>query len=264
MTHNELYHLLELPEEIVQALNAYGSHKKDSFPVTIDDLTEKKELIQTLDKQIAEYVGEDPDGFKILWEELNLAVQSYNKYVQKGIPMRIFTDTMKFCTRFLAEYYKTHGCYRFVWGWWFPRQLSLREYRIGALEYEWTDENFIGVHIPSDADLTPASVEQSLAQFKSFCRQYEPEWERLEMQCESWMLSPALRHVLRDGSNILSFQKRFTITETDEESMAVLDWVFPGYDKVSEALPETTSLQRNMKKYLLAGNNIGWSKGILQ
>jgi len=38
---------------------------------------------------------------------------------------------------------------------------------------------------------------------------------------------------------------------------------FPGFDKVSEELPEETSLQRNMKKYLLEGNKIGWSEGSL-
>lgn len=263
MNHNELYRLLELPEEVVQALNAYGSGKQDTFSVTIDDLTEHNELIQTLDKLIADYVGEDPDGIKILWEELNIAVQSYEKYMQKGIPTHIFADTMKFCRRFLLEYHKTHGCYRFVWGWWFPCQLSLREYRIGALEYELTADNCIGIHIPSDADLSLQSVMQSLAGFKDFCRQYEPEWEELEMQCESWMLSPALKDVLHADSNILAFQKLFNIRETDYESMAVLDWVFPGFDKVSEALPEETSLQRNMKKYLLEGNKIGWAKGTL-
>ncbi len=83
------------------------------------------------------------------------------------------------------------------------------------------------------------------------------------MQCESWMLSPALSNVLRTDSNILAFQKLFDINETDYESMAVLDWVFPGFDKVSEELPEETSLQKNMKKYLLEGNKIGWSKGSL-
>ena len=84
------------------------------------------------------------------------------------------------------------------------------------------------------------------------------------MYCQSWLLSPALKNILSGNSNILSFQKLFDIVETDEESMAVLDWVFPGFDKVSGKLPENTSLQRNMKKYLLEGKKIGWTKGILR
>lgn len=264
MNHAELYRLLELPEEVVYALNAYGSSRKNTLPVTIDNLMENSSLIQTLDKLIADHAGEDPDGIKILWEELDIALQAYDKYLQKNIPGHIFTDTMKFCTRFLSEYHKTYGCYRFVWGWWFPRQLALREFRIGSLEYELTDEKCISIHIPSDADLSPQSVMQSLALFKAFCRQYCPEWDGLKMQCESWMLSPALSNVLRPDSNILAFQKLFDISKTDYESMAVLDWVFPGFDKISEKLPEKTSLQRNLKKYLLEGNKIGWATGMLQ
>ena len=149
---------------------------------------------------------------------------------------------MKFCTRFLNEYYKTYSCYRFVWGWWFPRQLALLEFRIGALEYEYCNGQYISLHIPSDADLTPQSVLKSISQFKDFCRQYYPGWEGIQIQCESWMLSPALKY----------------------ESMAILDWVFPGYNKIPEELPENTSLQTNMKKYLLGGNKPGWTKGVLK
>ena len=46
--------------------------------------------------------------------------------------------------------------------------------------------------------------------------------------------------------------------------MAVMDWVFPGCAQGLEQLPETTSLQRNMKKYLLSGGKVGWSKGVLR
>ena len=78
------------------------------------------------------------------------------------------------------------------------------------------------------------------------------------------MLSPALKDVLTPNSNILQFQGLFDITETNYESMAILDWVFPGYNKVSEELPENTSLQANIKKYLLDGNKPGWTKGVLK
>lgn len=263
MNNNELYKLLDLPEEVEDKLNTYGKIRKGTVNITIDDLMESDELVQNLDKMILNEVGEDTDGIKVLWEELNIALQSFEEYKQRGIPVDIFKDTMKFCTRFLFEYHKTHACYRFVWGWWFSRQLSLREFRIGALEYEYSGDKYINVHIPSDADLSKRSVLDSISQFKSFGKQFYPEWEGKELKCESWMLSPALKKVLNSDSNILAFQKLFNVLETDYESMAVLDWVFPGFDNVTEKLPEETSLQRNMKKYLLEGNKIGWSTGIL-
>ncbi len=242
MENNQLYNLLNLPAEVIHNLDKYGSSGKNTFNIDIEDLIQNTSLVKELDKLIAESTGQDDDGMKILWEELNIARQSFDEYQKRGIPDRIFIDTMKFCTRFLNEYYKTYSCYRFVWGWWFPRQLALLEFRIGALEYEYCNGQYISLHIPSDADLTPQSVLKSISQFKDFCRQYYPGWEGIQIQCESWMLSPALKY----------------------ESMAILDWVFPGYNKIPEELPENTSLQTNMKKYLLGGNKPGWTKGVLK
>ena len=37
-------------------------------------------------------------------------------------------------------------------------ETSMREFRIGALEYEYCEEKCIKVHIPSDADLSKQSV----------------------------------------------------------------------------------------------------------
>lgn len=263
MNSSELYNFLDLPEEVKQNLSEYGINRKDTFRITVSDLMKDNELVQNLDKLILSDVGEDPDGIKILWEELKLAEQAFEEYQRKGISFDIFIDTMKFCTRFLSAYYKTYGCYRFVWGWWFPRQLSLKEFRIGALEYEYSQEGCIYVHIPSDADLSPQSVFNSISRFKDFNRQYFPEHQGREIRCQSWLLSLELKNVLTENSNILAFQKLFDVVETDYESMAVLDWVFPGFDKVSEELPEETSLQKNMKKHLLGGGKIGWSTGKL-
>lgn len=263
MNNNELYNLLEFPKEVIQALNTYGESRNSSFHINLSDLMDDSELIQNLDKIILKNVGEDTDGIKTLWEELNIALQTYEEYKRKNIPKDIFINTMKFTTRFLLEYYKIHKCYHFVWGWWFSRQLSLKEFRVGALEYEFCEQNFINLHIPSDADLSPQSVSESISLFKNFCMKYFPDCRSHKIQCRSWMLSPKLENVLGGHSNILAFQKLFNVLETDYESMAVLDWVFPGYNTISEKLPEQTSLQKNMKKYLLEGNRIGWSKGVL-
>ena len=104
----------------------------------------------------------------------------------------------------------------------------------------------------------------SLTRYHEFCGKYFPKCSGFSLCCESWLLSPALHKLLKKDSNILQFQDMFEITETDEESMAVMDWVFPDCARGLEQLPETTSLQRNMKKYLLSGGKVGWSKGVLR
>lgn len=77
------------------------------------------------------------------------------------------------------------------------------------------------------------------------------------------MMSPALPQLLPEGSNLLAFQRRFKVESVNEDSLGVLDWVFPPHKEVSDVLPESTSLQRRMKAWLLAGKKIGWARAVL-
>ena len=65
-------------------------------------------------------------------------------------------------------------------------------------------------------------------------------------------------------SNILKFRQLFEIISVDFESMAVLDWVYPGEKKDFAALSDHTTLQRNMKRFLLNGGKVGWAEGKLR
>lgn len=82
--------------------------------------------------------------------------------------------------------------------------------------------------------------------------------------CDSWMMSPALPQLLPEGSNVLAFQRRFTVESVNEDSLGVLDWVFPPHKEIGNALPEDTSLQRRMKAWLLEGKKVGWARAVLR
>lgn len=60
---------------------------------------------------------------------------------------------------------------------------------------------------------------------------------------------------------MLAFQRLFEIDSIDREATWYMGWIYPGYDKVDENLPERTSLQRGLKKFLLDGNKFGIAKG---
>ena len=188
---------------------------------------------------------------------------SYDEYIKKGIGEDVFIATMKFVTRFLNEHYKTWGTYKYLWAWWFPREITLSEYRIGALEYEFVDgeEWEVAVHIPSDADMSIQSVRQSLADFHDFREKYYPDWKGVKLTCDSWMLMPDLQDFLGEKSNIVAFQKLFHIDEINRDETWYMGWIFPGYDEVDERLPEKTLLQRKLKKHLLEGEKFGIAKG---
>lgn len=263
----ELFRMLELPDEISRRLADYGNSRTAAMP---DSIRKKILLREEWDegiKELQDFLGEDPEGIKILWELLNLVCSySFPEYEKRGISSEIFLVTMKFCTRCINEYKRAFHVYGFDRGWWFPRQISLQEYRIAALEYEFIDgeEREIAVHIPSDADLRTESVLHSLEEFSHFRQTYYPGWENVKMTCESWMMMPELKVLLGESSNIVAFQSMFEIDEVDHEADWYMEWIFPGCTVIDDTLPENTSLQRKMKAFLLEGNKFGAAKGHLK
>lgn len=268
MTTAELYTLLELPEEVVLRL---CSCAEEDYSWLTDDIIShylSRPTAQEALEEIQSRLGEDPDGFRLLYLLLETARNTWEGYVRKGISLEIFRATMSFVPRFLRTHLEQHGRYAFVWGGWFWRELAMEEYRIDCMEYELVTtpdgSREVQLHIPSDADLSPASLDGSFAACRAFLKEYYPDWTEVRWYCDSWMMSPALPHLLPEGSNILAFQRRFDMLSCHEDSLGVLDWVFPPHREVSAALPETTSLQRRMKAWLLAGNKVGWTKAILR
>ncbi len=230
-------------------------------------------------------LGEDPRGLRMLTVMLHLAdTYTRSQYRAKGIPEQIYIQTMACFSRFLGEYRDAEGEIGFDRQFWTPRQLSLCLFRIGTLEYELLENRggkVISIHIPSDARLTKEALGQSYREAKLFLAAFYKEWEETPMECESWLLSPALPKLLEADSRILLFQKNFMITKTDPEAADYLEWVYhytPGQaqkllerckdgivtQEIISALPIRTTLQRNMKEYLQQGGKVGIACGILQ
>lgn len=134
------------------------------------------------------------------------------------------------------------------------------------MEYEFIDgeEKEIAIHIPSDADLRSQAVARSLEEFAQFVKKYYPAWENVPMTCDTWMLMPELKELLGEDSNIVAFQNLFTIDIVNYNATWYMGWIFPGAESVDENLPEKTTLQRRLKKYLLEGKKFGIAKGHLR
>lgn len=209
-------------------------------------------------------VGEDTNGVKMFVYMSACAARLFDTYRERGIGEDVFYATMRFLSRFFASDTQKYAAPRFTWGWWFPRQLALHEFRRGALEYEMTREGTIFIHIPADADLSEEAVDASIGAARAFFPKHFPAFKDADYMCESWMLSPALAVLLPASSHVLRFGQRFDVLEHDETSPAALDWIFPDPALPKEDLPENTSLQRNTKALLLRGGNIGWTTGKLR
>ena len=255
----ELCKEIQMPEEAAERMLAAEIPFSQS---------ETDRLIQMLtdERSYAEAAGKaaEAEGFAGLKIFLLAALKTREIYAEKGIPEEIFAATMKCFSRFVREHKEYGGGYGFDRGHWVGRQLSLLLFRLGELEYERLDYEgrpALFLHIPSDADLSPDKLDASFAQAKAFFARHFPAYVEAKIYCCSWLLAPALEKLLPPASKILRFQKRFRIIKTDEEASDFTFWVFRTKGKNPQDFPENTTLQKNMKAYLLCGGKVGEALG---
>lgn len=263
MTLFELCRAIDMPQPVTERLS--GMQRP-----ACDDIVRR---LCTADypaaaQQLADRFGSEQHGLVVLAVMLEGALLAHRRYRECSIGDDIFFDTMRCFSRFVREYRRTYGEYGFDRWWWTGRQLSLRLFRLGALEYECAQGERgeeISVHIPSDADLGADSVQRSLRRADDFFARFEGGRYRLAPYvCSSWLLSPALRQLLGPQSRILRFQALFALVRTDEGDESYKQWLFGDTRLRPQDFPEDTSLQRSAKAFILAGGSIGEGFGVLR
>lgn len=268
METEELYHLIGLQPEMIQELR-WVSKKTDLVQIDLylEQMTDMKTAVWAYES-LRTLLTEDPGNMKMLYCQLECARRVFERYQKKHISKTVYTDTMKCFTRFIEECKKKNGCMFFDRGWWTYRQVSMNLFRIGELEYqfeEYEGERIIGIHIPSDADLSKEAVDHSLQQAGDFFQTYYSEYEYKRYSCDSWLMSPVLKSVLSEKSNILSFQNRFDIVRENKEDKEYIEWLFQVPEETDYAdLPVRTDLQKKIRELLLAGGNVGSAYGIMR
>lgn len=267
MTSQELYELIKLPVGVVEQLKQYEKHRKGDIPAEIREKLFVREYWDDGIKELQAYLGDDPYCINILWEQLYFVLSyTYEEYIQRGIPISIFANTFEIVTRFISGTKDICGKYKYDLAWWLQRQITLQEFRIGSLEYEFVESKEhreVKVHIPSDADMSKETLCQSVMDFLRFQKEYMPNWRDVAITTSTWMIMPELEEFLPKNSNILAFKSLFDIDHVDYEQNRYMKWIFPGYSEINENLPERTSLQRKLKEHLLSGKRFGIAKGHL-
>lgn len=269
MEQKELYRLLDLQPEMVKQLEEIGADLNlEPLAPYIKQLTKRETAAQAYN-DLKAALQEDEGNMKMLYCQMQSMCLTFENYKEKNIPVEVFTDTMKCYTRFIRECQKKNGWMFFDRGWWTFHQISMEIFRIGALEYqfgEYEGKNVLYVHIPSDADITSASVDSSFEEAGKFFAAYYGDYAYDKYVCESWLLSPVLASILPETSHIKSFRNRFTIVKEEPEAKDFLEWLFQVPDTTMTdyaSLSENTSLQRRAKELALAGTMIGVAWGVM-
>lgn len=260
----QLCRKINMPEEVTRKLLALHGQLEE-LPC-LDLLMQEATWQEGLDALRAA-LDPDPKGMKQLCCMLRCALKARENFDRLGISEKIYVDTMGAFSRFVREHMESYGRYGFDRGFWTTRQVSGTLLRIGQLEYELVSqdgENIVSLHIPTDVDLRPEVLRPSLRDGLAELTRLFPDYAGAKVYCHSWLLSPQLRNLLPEKSNILRFQELFDIRQEETPGDGVVQWVFKNPGLPMEAYPETTSLQRKLKAFLLSGGQFYDGKGYLR
>jgi hypothetical protein len=124
----------------------------------------------------------------------------------------------------------------------------------------------LSLHIPAADPLTSEACSESLHRMQTSFHNIQPDGPPRIATCTSWILDEQLAEYLPTDSNILSFQRRFTIVPgARDNDEAVLHFVF-GSERPKElnALPQHTTLERAVVEHLRQGRHWRMRTGWLQ
>ena len=243
---------IHLPEEGRQCVLQYQMQEETYQNWKCLFYEKETEFFQNIEKQ----KEKEP---LLLYLYVRFAIDLYPQYKEKGISDTVYYDTFSDFTIWSLYCRKHKNIVGLTREHWLKRHLNMRLFRLGRLQFEPDEtEHRIHVHIPEGEPLGKEACDASFLQANSFF----PDFYSI-FDCKSWLLSPALLDLLKEESHIIQFQKRFVIQEVDKNARQAEERVFGEVRENKESYPEYTSLQRALKKYVLAGNNPGVAFGIL-
>lgn len=199
-------------------------------------------------------------------------------YRQKGIDEEIYWNTLSDLKNKLIECKSLHGIYGNFTNHWFPRFLRAEAFALGRLQYELKpfplesygdllvqDDIVCNCHIPSSGPLLEEDVIASLKQAYDFYKPYHRNG-LLPITCHSWLLYPPIADLFGKGSNLEKFYRIFEILNQKPDPENKNFWrIFyrPFSPENLKNAPEGSSLQRNIKQFLLDGGCMGNSVGLI-
>ncbi|MEQ4209686.1 acyltransferase domain-containing protein [Actinopolymorpha sp. B9G3] len=198
---------------------------------------------------------------------------------QRGIPEHVSWLTLTDLGRQVARHRRFHGTGGLRDPNWLVHQSTGTLYQLGRLQFERATLNkrlgpsiaraglpdhpgdpCLSVHIPEYCGpLSPQACDDSFAAARDFfARHYPGERYRIGV-CGSWLLDSQLGEYLPADSNIVQFQRRFTIRTFPANDHSILRFVFGPDASDLDQLPRRTTLERAIIGHIKAGRH--WRAG---
>lgn len=200
------------------------------------------------------------------------------RYIQKNIDEIIFYNTMRDLRYKLEECRLVRGKYGTFVPWWYKGFFEMKIFALGHLQFEinytWFDCEVDGKHIPKDTKVlsvhiprTGTKLEHCLVEdsYRRAADFFKDEFDNIIFICNSWLLYPWNRSVLKDGSNLAEFYDDFTVVNSGEyhnysEVWRLFDCL---YDGNPDKLPNDTSLRRAYIDRIKSGKPLGYGTGVI-
>jgi len=223
-------------------------------------------------------VKSDPQfGQKIMIVYLMAAKHTKEMYIDRGIPLKVFYDTMRSFAVFEQSYKFEHGVWGFDKPYWAVNHLRMNLYRLGRLVFERAvfpfdyyalkgetlkkGDNVLMVHIPANEKLELELCHESYNIADKFSEKHF-NFISKAFCCSSWLLYRGLENILQPQSNILKFQNEYEIIKETVNNKEPLKWIFGKTYQNLDDYPLSTSLQKNVVKYLKSNGDLGVSFGL--
>lgn len=213
-------------------------------------------------------------------------VQAYCR--ARDIPEHTIRHTLMDLGRKMALHWRRHGVGGFDLQSWLTLHFRSTIFDLGRLQFQrgrlgmrtgeaiaaaglpyGPGDPTLSVHIPNSmGPMSPSACDAAFKRARAFFARHFPEEAYRTAICHSWLLDEQLGEYLTERSNIIRFQRRFTIAYApDADDLNVLRFVFDrvptsGGDILLDDLPQTTHLERTMVSHLRSGRHwrgaMGW------
>ena len=170
---------------------------------------------------------------------------------------------------------------------WLTRHLGGRIFQLGRLQFELVGvgrttagdltergipcqkgDPVLFVHIPAcGGPLTELACDESFAHAERFFAGHFPAERYRAYLCFSWLLDPQLARYLAPDSNVLAFQRRFSLWQRDgpdfDADASIRKFVFETPWAPDDQLPRRTRLERAVIDHVAAGRHWHLGRGVI-
>ena len=243
---NELFIRLQVPQEAVAEFIKY-SETIDIEAITKLFYEDEDAFFELIDKEYNEKYLE------ILYIYINLAVKLYGMYIEKGVDLSIYFDTIDDLRVWALTCVRETGVYGLKEIYWLNEHLRMRIYKLGRLQFQKREakefmsilkkhnldhyvksEYFYFVHIPEGEKLSYESVLDSYQKAVEFYK------DDMIFAAESWILSDKMGLVFDENSNLMKFKNDFIVLSLTTEENHIKRYLKEG----SKALNKVLELEK--------------------